>query len=569
MQTSQVLRTLLGLGQRPCACKNIRDLDEKRSFLSEKKLTCLSVPLSIQPKLVINRPDDQYEREADHVAEQVMRMPEPAVQRKAGCPFGRGPGCADDEEKIKKGTIRRKASENAGPSSDVPLIVHEALQSPGEPLDARTRAFFEPRFGYDFGHIRIHTDADLSASAIAAEAFTHGPDIFFARGFYAPHTSRTQLLLAHELTHTLQQQANRVPQTGSVASGHKEEQGKNRTGSLQMNSISPVNARLAGTPLLQRKVMVQEPPEYPKQVPPGVTYASIINEYVGRLCSGFTVDPSGEVRPPSDKFCAKAATTPTPESCKCLCDMTALPERDRSVGTWNIFMADNRWPYTDLMKRSVYVHSPYSGMEFGSWSTGPNAHRITEKNWLVLGHELCGHAWLYVREGKPGPEVVRDEGRVTHDPTVEIENKIAGEHEIPASEQRGLFESGPHHGESFGSVTIAQFPFGSPDFYSLPPAEQNKITIACDFMKGSSSIMADVIGHSDKPVKVASANERIAQQRAENVRNVLVGKGIRRDRFVAVTNKSDRECLQPGKQPQCRKVVIYMFKYGAASESHT
>jgi hypothetical protein len=96
----------------------------------------------------------------------------------------------------------------AEPSS-VPPIVHEVLNSPGEPLDTGTRSFMEPRFGYDFSKVRVHTDAKAaeSARAVNAQAYTVGQDIFFGTEQYVPRMTTGVRLLAHELTHVLQQSA--------------------------------------------------------------------------------------------------------------------------------------------------------------------------------------------------------------------------------------------------------------------------------------------------------------------------------------------------------------------------
>lgn len=95
----------------------------------------------------------------------------------------------------------------AGVSGWAPPFVHKVLRSPGEALDAATRAYMEPRFGQDFSRIRVHTDAEAaeSARAVRAIAYTVGRDIVFATGHYAPGTTAGRHLLAHELTHTLQQ----------------------------------------------------------------------------------------------------------------------------------------------------------------------------------------------------------------------------------------------------------------------------------------------------------------------------------------------------------------------------
>jgi hypothetical protein len=90
----------------------------------------------------------------------------------------------------------------------VPADVHEVLGSPGQPLDSGTRAFMEPRFGRDFGNVRVHTDiaAAESARAINAIAYTVGSDVIFAHRMYAPHSGEGRKLLAHELTHVMQGQ---------------------------------------------------------------------------------------------------------------------------------------------------------------------------------------------------------------------------------------------------------------------------------------------------------------------------------------------------------------------------
>ena len=92
-------------------------------------------------------------------------------------------------------------------SNGVPPIVNEVLRSPGQPLDGGTRAFFEARFGHDFSNVRVHADthAAQSAQAVNALAYTVGQHTVFAAGQYAPDTSAGKRLLAHELTHTIQQ----------------------------------------------------------------------------------------------------------------------------------------------------------------------------------------------------------------------------------------------------------------------------------------------------------------------------------------------------------------------------
>lgn len=144
-----------------------------------------------QAKLAVSRPGDMYEREADRVAEQVVRMPDPTLRPLATA----GPDHL----------VQRKAE--TATSQAVPDSFTQSL-GPGRPLDAATRVFFEPRFGQDFSHVRVHTDARAAESArsVNALAYTVGRDVVFGEGHYAPGTSVGRRLLAHELTHVVQQQ---------------------------------------------------------------------------------------------------------------------------------------------------------------------------------------------------------------------------------------------------------------------------------------------------------------------------------------------------------------------------
>lgn len=101
---------------------------------------------------------------------------------------------------------RSAASDVLGPMT-APPIVHDVLNSPGQPLDSATRAFFEPRFGHDFGRVRVHAgeQAEQSAQDINAHAYTVGHHIVFGAGRLSPHTVEGLQLLAHELTHVVQQ----------------------------------------------------------------------------------------------------------------------------------------------------------------------------------------------------------------------------------------------------------------------------------------------------------------------------------------------------------------------------
>lgn len=166
---------------------------------------CLYNAGKLQTALKIGRPNDVYEQDADRVAEQVMRMPEPLVQKKCRCSSGGQPctKCAEEKEML---NIQRKADTSAVSDSSVPDNFMSSL-GVGQPLDKTTRDYFEPRFGMDFSRIRVHTGskAEDSASSINAHAYTLGNNVVFGRGQYQPQTIRGKRLLAHELTHTMQQ----------------------------------------------------------------------------------------------------------------------------------------------------------------------------------------------------------------------------------------------------------------------------------------------------------------------------------------------------------------------------
>lgn len=163
-------------------------------------------PHRLQPKLLVNEPGDEFEQEADRVAEQVIRMPEPQVQRQCACgkSFTEGE-CSECKKKKQEatGSLQCVASSPVGGIA-APPIVESVLSSPGSPLPTTARSFMESRLGQDFSHIRVHTDqrARESAAAVQARAYTVGNNIVFGNG---EHPSGDQRLLAHELTHVVQQ----------------------------------------------------------------------------------------------------------------------------------------------------------------------------------------------------------------------------------------------------------------------------------------------------------------------------------------------------------------------------
>jgi hypothetical protein len=144
--------------------------------------------------------------------------------------------CPDNDDE-KKGILQRYAFRE-GPGI-VPPIVHEVLRSPGQPLDPATRAYMEPRFGYDFSRVRVHTDAKAaeSARAVNARAYTVGNDIIFREHQYAPAADRGQKLLAHELAHVIQQRGHhRIPSKIRIERPDSEMEAEAGTIASEINS---------------------------------------------------------------------------------------------------------------------------------------------------------------------------------------------------------------------------------------------------------------------------------------------------------------------------------------------
>jgi hypothetical protein len=221
-------------------------------------------PQSIQPKLKIGEPNDKYEQEADRVAEQVMRMPEPGcpecdeelvqtkplveqispliqrqeeeeeeelqtkrldsqispliqkqteegeeeeeelLQTKEYNSLQRQP--IEEEEEEEPVQTKCDRSETGETTPQLTSDIH-AMKGSGQPLPNSERAFFEPRFGRKFGDVRLHTgtEAAETAQALRARAYTIGKDITFGAGEYKQETFEGNKLLAHELAHVVQQ----------------------------------------------------------------------------------------------------------------------------------------------------------------------------------------------------------------------------------------------------------------------------------------------------------------------------------------------------------------------------
>jgi hypothetical protein len=173
-----------------------------------RKTSSSSGSLFFQPKLTVNQPNDKYEQEADSMADRVMRMANSTQNENTffkSTPLTIQRKCqhCQDEEKL-----HRKESSGAEVQGSNELDSYVgSLGTSGQALPESSRQFYEPRFGQDFSNVRIHTDsvAAKSAQSINALAYTTGNNIVFNSGQYSPESDGGKKLMAHELTHVVQQ----------------------------------------------------------------------------------------------------------------------------------------------------------------------------------------------------------------------------------------------------------------------------------------------------------------------------------------------------------------------------
>jgi len=201
--------------------KKTNQVNPVNNFFGTSKVS--TAPVFIQPKLTINDPGDEYEKEADEMADKVMRMQQPFVQAKPLLVSPVQRKCAHCEEDEKK--AQRKEMNSSETTADHTLESYVGnLNGSGQSLPGQVRSFYEPRFGYDFSNVKVHNDsvAAKSAQAINALAYTSRNNIVFNSGQYSPNTNSGKRLLGHELTHVVQQsnsiQSKKIQRT--IGDGH-------------------------------------------------------------------------------------------------------------------------------------------------------------------------------------------------------------------------------------------------------------------------------------------------------------------------------------------------------------
>ncbi len=165
----------------------------------EEEETLQAKPLTEQITPLVQRQVEEEEEEA---------LLQPKLETNAEYPIQRQVE-EEEEEEILQTKVNRSQAAEVGPDLESRI---QAPRGGGQPLPESVRTFFESRFGYDFSHVRVHTDAQAvdRAQILNAQAFTVGRDIVFGVGHYTPETTSGRKLLAHELTHVIQQK-ERVP----------------------------------------------------------------------------------------------------------------------------------------------------------------------------------------------------------------------------------------------------------------------------------------------------------------------------------------------------------------------
>lgn len=187
------------------------------TFIKEKGNKNSFIPSGIQTKLTIGSPNDHYEKEADQVADMVMKMPasndSQIVQQKSltSTPSSfiqRQKGNSEEEEIVQ---MKKDGSNSNKPSTTLDSSLQKS-KGGGKAMDSSTRSGMENSIGADFSKVKIHTNENAVQMnhSLSAKAFTHGNDVYFNKGQYNPKSSEGKHLLAHELAHVVQQRGNKI-----------------------------------------------------------------------------------------------------------------------------------------------------------------------------------------------------------------------------------------------------------------------------------------------------------------------------------------------------------------------
>lgn len=371
------------------------------SFFSGQK----NSPAFLQPKLIVNQPNDKQEQEADRIANEVVNInTAPPVKQSIQCMCT---ACNEEEKKI------QEKSESSTPEVSSSLSHNvENASGKGDVLPAKTLTEMNSSFGADFSRVHIHNNSESvnMNKELHAQAFTHGSDIYFNAGKYNPETTTGKQLLAHELTHVIQQ--------GQAPSS-----------------------------VISRKVSVENPDNnIPNPGGTGLVQTNVVTvlDYMSKLCpdtgmvanggaidlvdTGFCI-PS--VKQKDGTFKSPSALSAHPVSCECLCEMIMDPLQNiiiRIDDTLSGNASTNSTPLGAIISVPS-PNMPTKGVRGASGKT------IDSPHFIVLGHELCGHHFLEKR-GNNERENTQNIPRGGHDPAIKRENLIRQEHGL---EKRGTF----------------------------------------------------------------------------------------------------------------------------------
>ena len=241
----------------------MKDAVPVREYTEENIYTESLYRFPIQRKLSVGAVDDPLENEADAMADKVMRMPEQNfIQRK--CTH-----CEEEERAQRKplaSFIQKKSSlNNNGVISDSVSNQIQSTKNSGNAMHETTKSFMESRFGTDFSNVNIHTDNNASqlSNELNAQAFTVGNDIYFNDGKYQPESFAGKQLLAHELTHVLQQ-------------------GRNTPSFLQRKTLSPPDLKAQEAELKRKFLLIRSTADHTQRAdePAKQKIKSLVKEFI-------------------------------------------------------------------------------------------------------------------------------------------------------------------------------------------------------------------------------------------------------------------------------------------------
>lgn len=269
------------------------------------------VGLLIQPKLILGPANDPHEREADRVANDVVGTlrAQPHSQRSEP-----GLQCSDDEDKKRPELLQAQALTHAvrrsGVAEGQPVAANvesriERLRGGGKPMEENLRNSMEGAFDADFREVKIHTDAESNSlnHVLSARAFTTGRDIYFRKGEYNPSSTDGKRLIAHELTHVVQQSGGEIKRSNAQ---HPQEPwtslfAKRRTEQKHLGSSQDRSIQRDGDPVEVKDVTVarnisnfvqQEHPEW-KSVLDGIYSGASDAAKMDQLLANFKKNAMG------------------------------------------------------------------------------------------------------------------------------------------------------------------------------------------------------------------------------------------------------------------------------------